>query len=59
MVTFNVPGFRIIRFIIIVLVLSNIITWFKKYLHNMSTDDSFSNKIIYYSGIIKSVKLAA
>lgn len=27
--TFNVPGFRIIRFIINVLVLANIITWFK------------------------------
>lgn len=30
----------------------------QKYLHNMSTDDSFSNKIIYYNEVIKSVKLA-
>lgn len=29
LVTFNVPGFRIIRFIIIVLVLASIITWIK------------------------------
>lgn len=54
--TFNVPVLRIIRFIIIVLVLTNIIMKVQKYLHNISTDNSFSNKIInilHYSEIIK------
>ena len=61
LVTFKVPVLRIIRFIIIVLVLTNIIMMVQKYLHNsISTDNSFSNEIniLHYSDIIKSVEVA-
>lgn len=61
LVTFNVPVLRIIRFIIIVLVLTNIITMVQKYLHNNISTDNSAIKIInilHYSEIIKSVKLA-
>lgn len=59
--TFNVSALRIIRFIVIVLVLTNIIMNIQKYLHNsISTDNSFSNKItdiLHYSEMIKSVEV--
>lgn len=56
LVTFHVPGFRIIRFIIIVLILANIITWFKNTCTTCQQTILFGNK--YYSEVIKSVKLA-